>query len=137
MSEEKIEEQVAAYFAKELSFTFSEVKNVLEFFESMREFSHHLSENHYYSEGINKRVMGINLDIHSLSLELPQLQLEGYGYYDVVEVALLSAKTPQLDKGKFEDFRKHLATAKKKAVDLNTVLQKLVGEIRLEYSGKV
>ncbi len=134
---EKIEEQVAEFFAKEFSFTFNSVEGLHDLFNSLREFSHHLSENHYYSEAINKKVMSINLDLHSLSLELPRIAEQANSFDDEATIALLAGKKPSISKSDFESFKKKLADSRKRVVELNESLQILVKEIKAEYNGKV
>lgn len=133
---EKIEEQVAEYFAKEHAFSFHALDNLLDLFDSLRDFSHHLSENHYYSEVINKKVMAINLDLHLLSLQLPLLETEGKTLNTEVTVAILAGKKPSLNKAIFEAFKKKFSENKTRVIELNESLQVLVKEIKVEYGSK-
>ena len=133
---EKIEEQVAEYFAKEHSFSFRALDNLLDLFDSLRDFSHHLSENHYYSEAINKKVMAINLDIHLLSLQLPILETEGKTLNNEATIAILAGEKPTLNKAIFETYKKKISNNKVRVVELNESLQVLVKEIKFEYNGK-
>ena len=133
---EKKQEETAAFFAKEFNFSFDSLHQLVDFFDDLREFSHHLSENHYYSEAINKKVIAINLDIHLLSLELPCLELIGCKFYNEAHKAILAEKKPEIDKSSFEAFYKQLNATEKKALETNQSLQKLVNEIKIEYGGK-
>ena len=135
--EDKADEKTYVLFAKECDFSFKSLEGLTTFFESLRDFSHHLSENHYYSDNINKKVMGANLELHSLALELHQLDAEANPFFATANKAILAAKTPEVDKKKFADFKQRLETAATKVYGLNASLRQLVEEIKREYGEKV
>ncbi len=134
---EKFDEEVAVFFAKEFAFSFGSVKGLLDFFDELREFSHHLSENHYYSENINKRIMALNLEVHSLALELAKIDAEASKFHASAEAGLMAGKSPVINKLEFEALRANLENNYKKVIELNDSLQKLVRDVKQEYNGKV
>ncbi|MFH0713026.1 MAG: hypothetical protein V1722_00905 [Candidatus Micrarchaeota archaeon] len=135
--DEKIEEKTNTFFAKEFSFSFKALDNTLELFDSVREFCHHISEAHYYSETINKKIFAMTLDVHLLSLQLPLLQKQARELYSEAEIAIDAGKTPTIQKKSIDELKIQLQTVDKKINELNTSLQKLVSDIKIEANGKV
>ncbi len=135
--EDKADEKTRVFFAKEFDFTFATLEDLLQFFDSLRELTHHLTESHYYSENVNKKVMVITFDLHACGLELKQLELEGNEFFNEGQKAFLAAKPPQIDVKAFKAFVQKCQTAKKTVLELNDSLKNLVKEIKKEYSEKV
>lgn len=135
--EDKAQEKANVFFAKEFDFTFATLEDLLQFFDSLRDLTHHLTESHYYSESVNKKVMLITFDLHACGLELKQLEAEGNEFFNDAQKAFLASKTPQIDAKAFKLFVQKCTAAKKTVFGLNTSLQNLVKEIKKEYSEKV
>src|SRR3989338_8516627 len=102
--EEKAEEKTRAFFAREFDFTFATIEDLLHFFESLRDLTHHLTESHYYSENVNKKVMVNTFDLHACGLELKQLETEGNEFFNEGQKAFLAGKAPQVDAKAFKAF---------------------------------
>ena len=134
--EDKAEEKTHAFFAREFDYNFATLEDLLGFFDSLRELTHHLTESHYYSENVNKKVMAITFDLHACGLELKQLEAEGNEFFNDGQTAFLASKQPQIDAKAFKAFVQRSQTCRKTVFDLNTALQNLVKEIKREYSEK-
>lgn len=134
--EEKAEEKTYAFFASECDFSFKYLEGLTNFFESLRDFSHHLSENHYYSEAMNKKVMTANLELHSLALELHELDITADEFFSTVHKAILANKKPAIDQKAFSVFKQRLEATRKRVFDVNTALKQLVNDIKREYGEK-
>ena len=135
--EDKADEKTQVFFAKELDFSFERLDGLTSFFESLREFSHHLSENHYYSESINKRVMSATLELHSISLELHEIGATVNQFYSTVHKAILAETKPIVNQKQFGELKQRFAAAEQRVFDLSASLKKLVDEIKREYGEKV
>lgn len=130
------DEKVAAYFAKEFDFSFDEVHALLDFFEAMRDFSHHLTENHYYSETLNSKVVNCTLELHALALELKAVELQAGDFSTKASKAILSDRAPAIVKNAFTDFQKRFAETRKRCLAVHASLLSLVEEIKKEYQQK-
>ncbi len=135
--EDKAEEKTRAFFAREFDFTFATLDDLIQFFDSLRELTHHLTESHYYSENVNKKVMVITFDLHACGLELKQLELEGNEFFNEGQKAFFAGKEPQIDRKVFGAFVQKCQTSKKAVLELNDSLKNLVKEIKKEYSEKI
>ncbi len=135
--EKSEDEQASAYFAKEFNFSFEQLDCLIDFFDSLRDFAHHLTENHYYSESLNKSVADCTLELHSISLELNAVELEGREISVEATKAIAAAKSPNIDKSTFANFKKKFDNVRKKSLALHDSLFKLVDEIKREYKQKV
>lgn len=135
--EDKAEEKTYVFFAKECDFSFKSLEGLTNFFESLRDFSHHLSENHYYSENMNKKVMAANLELHSLSLELHEIDITAEELFSNVHKAVLAGKVPEVNKKSIDEFKKRLETARLRVFNVSATLKQLVSDIKREYGEKV
>lgn len=135
--EDKAEEKTNVFFAKECDFSFKSLEALTNFFDSLRDFSHHLSENHYYSENLNKKVMTANLELHSLSLELREIDVTAEEFFSNVNKAVLAGKTPAVDKKDFAEFKKRLETARSRVFGISSTLKQLVADMKREYGEKI
>ena len=136
-SEEKgPDEKVAVYFAREFGFSFDQLHSLMEFFDAMREFSHHLTENHYYSETLNSKVVNCTLELHSLALELKAVELQAGELGAEACTAILTGKEPNIDKTLFAAFQNRFAEARKRSLAVHASLLQLVDEIKREYQQK-
>ncbi len=131
--EDKAEEKTHIFFARELRFDYKLLEALCDYFESLREFSHHLSENHYYSENINKSLVKINLDMHALGLEIRELEATGAKFYSSVHRCFLVGEKPVIDKSTFAQFSSRVEAAWGKAEQLSSGLKTLVESIKTEY----
>lgn len=134
--EEGPDEKVAAYFAKEFDFSFDQLHSLLEFFEAMREFSHHLTENHYYSESLNSKVVNCTLELHALALELNSVELQAGELGAEAGKAIITGQEPSIDKGSFAAFQKKFTETRQRSLAVHASLLQLVEEIKREYQQK-
>ncbi|MBI4406512.1 hypothetical protein HY571_01210, partial [Candidatus Micrarchaeota archaeon] len=131
--EDKAEEKTHVFFAREVKFDYKSLEALCDFFESLRDFSHHLSENHYYSENINKNLVKMNLDMHALGLEIRELEATGAEFYSSVHCCFLAAEKPVVDKKRFSEFSGQVGAAWSKAHGISAGLKALVEGIKTEY----
>ncbi len=134
---DKFEEKTLVFFAKEFNFSFEYLKSLAEFLESLRDFSHHLSENHYYSENINRKVMSLNLESHLIALELKNLEAQASKFYAEVHKQFLAGKKPSIDKKSFSTFANQVDSCNGKVYSLCVGLQELVMQIKKEQGEKL
>lgn len=114
------------------------IKELDEFIHGIQEFVQYLGSNQYYSDGVNKKIFLLTLDVDAALLRFSWLHLQAVGFRDALTKSVLNRKKKEgLDEKQVAAFHKDLDALTRDAQDLHQRALALTDDIRKEYAKKL
>ncbi|MBI5226315.1 hypothetical protein HY994_03700 [Candidatus Micrarchaeota archaeon] len=134
---QKEEFEVSKRLLIEYNVSLSLLKELDEFLHSIQEFSQYLGTNQYYSDGVNKKIFLMTLDVDTLILRLQRLHLNATEFQDVLFKGVLSKKKTTLDAKKVAAYQSEFTIIMADVNALHQRAMELTQDIRADYSRKL
>lgn len=138
MAEEKeahhdhIEERVLEELAR-AGYTTATLQQAEHSLQVLHEFLQYVGTHQYYGDAVNKQVflLGLEADYHILTLQ--ELLLKEKDFFDLVQIALVQSKKPDLDEKKIAEFKAQVSALEKLILELNAKSKVMIEKIRLDH----
>jgi len=130
------DEKVDAELAKRFDYLPLRLKRFEAFLQTVKEFAQYVGSNQYYSDGLNKKILLLNIEVDEMLLDYEELTMRQDAFKEELQKAAITKRKAKINEKEFAGFKNEVKAFEEKASALHGKASAVIRQIKEECKTK-